>query len=78
MRKLSKRQSEAIRAMENGARTTPDKIGCRKDTMKSLVKRGIVKQITLTCYNRFWSYNMNYRFVLISGSYKAKDLFPDN
>jgi hypothetical protein len=73
-KKLSKRQFEAIRKMMNGARTTPSAIGCRIDTMKSLVKRGIVKQIELTCYKRFWSYNMNYRFVLIDGSFKPDDL----
>ena len=61
-KKLSILQSRAIRAMANGAQTTALKIGCRIDTMESLVKRGLVRKIVLTCYKRFWSYHMNYRF----------------
>ena len=76
MRKLSKRQSEAIRAMANGAPVTPLKIGCRIDTMKSLVKRGLVRQIEQSYYKRFWSYNINFRFTLIPVIFEIEGLHP--
>jgi len=77
MKKLSKRQSEAIRKMANGKEVSADEIGCRKDTMESLVKRGLVKKRILTCYKRFWSYNMNYRFRLIPCIFDIKGILPE-
>jgi hypothetical protein len=77
MKKLSKRQSEAIRKMANGKQVSADSIGCRKDTMESLVRRGLVKKIVQHCYKRYWSYNMNYRFVLIPCIFDIEGLLPE-
>lgn len=76
-KKLSILQSRAIRAMANGAQTTALKIGCRIDTMESLVKRGIVRKIVLSGYKTFWSYHVNYRFVLIPCLFEVEGLAPE-